>query len=94
MLIIRNVYLSYYIVNNLEYESVVELCSEIRETLEELVKKWGSTLSKQHVFIPSDVPEYHDGIDNVIQSIDAIRCEFFIYKKSAGKHVLTFTLNI
>lgn len=59
----------------MEKESVVQLCSEIRETLENLVEKWGSSLSDQDIQVPTDVPAYHDGIDNVIQSIDAIRCK-------------------
>lgn len=60
----------------MEKESVVELCLEIRETLEKLVEKWGASLSDQEIQIPSDVPVYHDGIDNVIQSIDAIRGKY------------------
>ncbi|OAD09032.1 hypothetical protein MUCCIDRAFT_159197 [Mucor lusitanicus CBS 277.49] len=60
-------------VNYLSKESVENVCVDIRETLDKLVKKWESSLHKQHIPIPQDIPEVHDGIDNVIQSVDALR---------------------
>lgn len=59
--------------NYLSKESVENVCVDIRETLDKLVKKWESSLHKQHIPIPQDIPEVHDGIDNVIQSVDALR---------------------
>ncbi|GAN09162.1 hypothetical protein MAM1_0247c08684 [Mucor ambiguus] len=60
-------------VNYLSKESVENVCTDIRETLDRLVKKWESSLHKQHIPIAQDIPEVHDGIDNVIQSVDALR---------------------
>ncbi|CAO3624900.1 unnamed protein product [Mucor hiemalis] len=73
---IKEIFEAMQSISVLEKESVVQLCSEIRETLENLVEKWGSSLSDQDIQVPTDVPVYHDGIDNVIQSIDAIRLHF------------------
>lgn len=60
-------------VSYLSEESVENVCTDIRETLDRLAKKWESSLNKQHIPIPQDIPEVHDGIDNVIQSVDALR---------------------
>ncbi|KAL9539154.1 hypothetical protein MBANPS3_010433 [Mucor bainieri] len=63
-------------VDYLSKENVENLCTDIRETLDKLVKKWESSLQKQHIPIPQDIPEVHDGIDNVIQSVDALRSNY------------------
>jgi hypothetical protein len=52
---------------------VVDICSDIRSTLESLVEKWGSSLEKQNIPVTEEIPENHDGIDNVIQTVDALR---------------------
>lgn len=66
-------------VNYLSKKSVENVCTDIRDTLEKLAKKWESSLNKQNIPIPQDIPEYHDGIDNVIQSVDALRGNCTIY---------------
>ncbi|CAO0794855.1 unnamed protein product [Mucor circinelloides] len=60
-------------VDYLSKKSVEKVCADIRETLDKLVKKWESSLDKQHIPIQQDIPRVHDGIDNVIQSVDALR---------------------
>lgn len=60
-------------VDNLEKTSIVNVCSDIRKTLEDLIEKWSSLLNKRDVSLLNTLPENHDGIDNVIQSLDAIR---------------------
>ncbi|GAA5816226.1 hypothetical protein MFLAVUS_009752 [Mucor flavus] len=63
-------------IDNLEKTSIVNVCSDIRKTLEDLVEKWSSLLNKRDVSLLNTLPENHDGIDNVIQSLDAIRMHF------------------
>ncbi|KAI8640107.1 hypothetical protein BD408DRAFT_484347 [Parasitella parasitica] len=60
-------------VNYLSKKPVEDVCTDIRITLEKLAKKWEASLDKQNIPIPQDIPECHDGIDNVIQSVDALR---------------------
>lgn len=62
--------------NDLEKINIVEVCVDIRKTLESLLEKWSSSLDKQDVSVLTKVSDHnHDGIDNVIQSINAIRCK-------------------
>ncbi|KAG2235599.1 hypothetical protein INT48_002373, partial [Thamnidium elegans] len=63
-------------IDNLEKTSIVDVCSDIRKTLEELIEKWSSVFNKQDIPLLNILPENHDGIDNVIQSLDAIRMHF------------------
>lgn len=65
--------LYFNLVDTLEKDSIVDTCSDIRDTLEKLVEKWTYSLDRQDIPVPMDVPDYHDGIDNAIQSIDALR---------------------
>ncbi|CEP13764.1 hypothetical protein [Parasitella parasitica] len=60
-------------VNYFSEKSVENICADIRTTLEKLAKKWEASLEKQNISIIQDIPECHDGIDNVIQSVDALR---------------------
>ncbi|KAI7865054.1 uncharacterized protein EV154DRAFT_533634 [Mucor mucedo] len=63
-------------VNEFEKDGIAQVCSDIRKTLDSLLEKWSTSLDKQDIPILTSVPTCHDGIDNVIQSIDAIRLNF------------------
>ena len=67
-------------VNCLANESIVELCMNIRQTLEDLVEKWSKSIDKENIPVPMDLPGFHDGIDSVVQSIEALRCKFYTLK--------------
>ncbi|KAI7907047.1 uncharacterized protein BX663DRAFT_494642 [Cokeromyces recurvatus] len=61
------------LVNDLSKENVSEICVDIRLKLENLFNKWCLLLEKQNISVPEDVAENHDGIDKIIQSVDALR---------------------
>lgn len=66
---------------------MVIICSDIRKTFEDLIQKWSSVLSKEELSTLDSLPENHDGIDNILQSLNAIQCKFkkpveFIYADS------------
>ncbi|KAG2204365.1 hypothetical protein INT47_009407 [Mucor saturninus] len=63
-------------VNEFGKDGIAQVCSDIRKTLDSLLEKWNASLDKQDIPILTSVPTCHDGIDNVIQSIDAIRSDF------------------
>lgn len=65
--------------NEFEKDVIAEVCSDIRTTLDSLLKKWGASIDKQDIPVLTDVPTYHDGIDNIMQSIDALLCKCFFY---------------
>lgn len=59
-------------VNSLSRNSVVNLCADIRVQLENLVDKWDTSLDKQKIPRTEELPSDYDGIDTVIQSVDAL----------------------
>ncbi|KAI9360256.1 hypothetical protein BD770DRAFT_442224 [Pilaira anomala] len=63
-------------INDLEENSMVIICSDIRKTFEDLIQKWSSVLSKEELLTLDSLPENHDGIDNILQSLNAIQCHF------------------
>ncbi|KAI9486334.1 MAG: hypothetical protein EXX96DRAFT_548688 [Benjaminiella poitrasii] len=61
-------------VNTLSKEDASELCVEIKSKLEDLYGIWRLSLENQNISIPEDdIVENHDGIDKILQSVNALQ---------------------
>ncbi|RCI03023.1 hypothetical protein CU098_012170 [Rhizopus stolonifer] len=60
-------------VQDLSERTKLDTYADVREKLEGLIKKWSASLEAHHIPLPYQLPENHDAIDNIIQSVDALR---------------------